>query len=96
MSKEIIAVLDDLAKRFGVAIDWTSKNVTPYLTELFEKFITWEMATSIAWICLSVIATVVTMLITIFLIKKDWEELGFYIGLLSIALFVSTCCVVCE
>ena len=37
MSKEIIAIFDDLAERFGVAIDWTSANVMPYLQELFAK-----------------------------------------------------------
>lgn len=49
MSEEIIKVLDDLAERFGVAIDWTSKNVTPYLQELFDKFIAWELWTSVVW-----------------------------------------------
>lgn len=30
MSDEIIKVLDDLSKRAGIAIDWTSQNVLPY------------------------------------------------------------------
>lgn len=30
MSEEIIKVLDNLAERFGVAVDWTSTNVSHY------------------------------------------------------------------
>lgn len=29
MSENIIKVLDELGKRFGIAIDWSSENVTP-------------------------------------------------------------------
>jgi hypothetical protein len=43
MSKEIITVVDELAKRFGIVIDWTSKNVVPYISELFDKFITYNI-----------------------------------------------------
>ena len=34
MSEEIIKVLDALAEKFGVAVDWTSANVIPYLEQL--------------------------------------------------------------
>lgn len=37
MSQEIIKVLDNLCEKFGIAIDWTSQNVKPYLQELFCK-----------------------------------------------------------
>ena len=50
MSEEIIKVLDNLAERFGVAVDWTSTNVIPYLQELCSKYITYEIATSVTWL----------------------------------------------
>lgn len=31
MSVEVIKVLDALVEKFGIAIDWTSANVLPYL-----------------------------------------------------------------
>ena len=43
MSNEIIKVLDDLAARFGVAIDWTAENIMPYLTEIFKRHTTYEI-----------------------------------------------------
>ena len=46
MSENIIKVLDELGKRFGIAIDWSSENVTPYLQSLMSRFITNEIITS--------------------------------------------------
>ena len=37
-SQEIINVLDYLCNKFGIAIDWTSENVIPYIEELCERF----------------------------------------------------------
>lgn len=31
MSEEVIKILDTIAEKFGLAIDWTSANVLPYL-----------------------------------------------------------------
>lgn len=50
MSDEIIKILDDLGERFGVAIDWSSKNVMPYLEDLASRFTSYEVLTSIMWI----------------------------------------------
>ena len=53
-SKEIINVLDYLCGKFGIAIDWTSENVMPYLEDLCGRYIQFEIRTSIAWIILCV------------------------------------------
>ena len=50
MSEEIIKVLDDLGDRFGIAIDWTSENVLPYLQNLMDRFITYNVAMDILYI----------------------------------------------
>lgn len=55
MSKEIINILDALAERFGLAIDWTSANVIPYLEKLCSKYINYETTTSIIWLLIGVI-----------------------------------------
>ena len=49
LSKEIINVLDYLCGKFGIAIDWTSENVMPYLEDLCGRYIEYEVYTSIAW-----------------------------------------------
>lgn len=43
MSNEIIKVLDNLAERFGVIIDWTAQNVMPYLQDLYDRIIDYRI-----------------------------------------------------
>ena len=62
MSEEIIKVLDNLCEKFGIAIDWTSQNVKPYLQELFVKYTNYEMATSIMWLVIFVMILVAGVL----------------------------------
>lgn len=50
MSDEIIKILDDLGKRFGIAIDWSSENIIPYLKDLIFRFASYEVMTSVVWI----------------------------------------------
>lgn len=59
MSDEIIKVFEYLGGKFGIAIDWTNSNVIPYLQQLFEKFIKWEIATSITWIVIVAIIAII-------------------------------------
>lgn len=54
VSDQIIAVLNDLCEKFGIAINWTSENVIPYLTELCGRYITYEIAISVAWIVVDI------------------------------------------
>lgn len=54
MSEEIIKVLDALGEKFGIAINWTSENVMPYLQQLCSKYITYEIATSAVWLLIGI------------------------------------------
>lgn len=70
MSEEIIKVLDNLCEKFGIAIDWTSQNVKPYLQELFVKYTNYEMATSIMWLVIFVL----TLVASVLFIKWGWNN----------------------
>ena len=80
MSEEIIKVLDELCKRFGIAIDWTSENVLPYAEELAKKFVNYELATSILWIVfwmvMFAIALVAAVKTTKLAIEDGWIDEG--------------------
>ena len=52
-SEQIIQVLDELSKRFDVAIDWSKDNVLPYINMLAEKIVRYELWTSAVWVVLS-------------------------------------------
>ena len=50
ISDQIIAVINDLCQKFGIAIDWTAESVLPYIEDLCARYIQFEIQTSIAWI----------------------------------------------
>lgn len=70
-SKEIIEILDYIAHKFGIAIDWSSDNVLPYVRQLCEKYIAFEIATSTALLIFGVILTIIGLLC----IKADFDGL---------------------
>lgn len=76
MSEEIIKVLDALAEKFGLAVDWTASNVIPYLEKLCGKYVNYEMATSIVWIVLASIGMFVGYRIYKKMSKAEYEEDG--------------------
>lgn len=43
MSEEIIKVLDYIAEKLGVAIDWTAENALPYVQEIIGKYVTYKI-----------------------------------------------------
>lgn len=54
-SNQIIEVLNEICNKFGLAIDWTSKNVQPYLQELMAKCVAYKFATSILWLIFGIL-----------------------------------------
>ena len=58
VSNQIIAVLDAICEKFGIAIDWTASNIMPYLQDLCKRIVSYEIATSVAWIVLQVVIVV--------------------------------------
>lgn len=62
-SQEIINVLDYLCGKFGIAIDWTSENVMPYLEDLCGRYISYEIYTSIAWCSVFAVIVIVAGLV---------------------------------
>ena len=55
MSEEIIKVLDELCKRFGIAVDWTSENVMPYLQMIADKIVKLELTEAIMGIVIALL-----------------------------------------
>ena len=65
MTDEIIKLLDELAKRFGVAIDWADENVMPYLLEVYDRFITYQIVLSLIPIVLFMVSLIITITIAL-------------------------------
>ena len=96
VSSEIIEVLDYLGEKFGIAIDWTSNNVLPYLQTLADKFIKWEISTSIVWIIIAAFA-IVAMIILINLkeVREINEETYCMLWIPIIVLIIVSFIVIC-
>jgi hypothetical protein len=82
-SEELIKVLEYLGGKIGIAIDWTSANMLPYLQALCEKIVAYEIWTSCAWIvfmwCVSAVLWVPTAICWVRASRKewDWSDSGF-------------------
>lgn len=72
MNNTIVEVINTLCEKFGVVIDWTSTNVIPQIQELMNKYIHYEIATSIVWIFVSAIIAIIATLLFIKII--DWKN----------------------
>lgn len=63
VSEQIIEVLDYLGEKLGFSIDWTSENVLPYVQTLCDKYIRWEIATSITWMIFGLLLMILSYLL---------------------------------
>lgn len=85
-SEQIIKILDNLSDKFEMTIDWSNKNVIPYLQTLTTKYINYEVDISIFWIIICVIGIIVGALLIYIDWKDDEDDIPVYatIGLLII------------
>lgn len=93
MSNEIIKVLDNLGQKFGIAIDWTSQNILPYLQDLMNRFISLQSTKAIIWIVILsvlVIATIILMVIGIRVGKREDDE-----EIIFMAVFIGIIILIC-
>ena len=65
-SEQIIAVLDKLGEQMGVAIDWTSSNILPYVQDLIARIASIQIANSI----IGIVFATLSLFASIFIIKK--------------------------
>ena len=92
VSNQIIAVLDAICEKFGIVIDWTASNIMPYLQDLCKRIVSYEIATSVAWIILQVLVVVLAFYILNKKIKPLSEEEGddYFLAISSVACGVAT------
>ena len=79
LSDEIIKLLEYLCEKIGITIDWTSDNVFPYLQQLCEHFIKWEVGTSIGWIVMAIVAVIAGLVFVKFADMDGFELVIFWL-----------------
>ena len=79
-SSQFIEVLDVLCDKIGIAIDWTSQNVMPYVTYLAARISAYEIWTNAAWILIGAIVFLIAWKMTKNLCKEDRFEDEWFSG----------------
>ena len=74
MSDAIIKVLNELCDKFGIAIDWTSDNVVPYLQDLMVRYSKYVCYTSIMWLVIGLIIMVVFAVLLCKYLKQEHRD----------------------
>ena len=79
MSEQIIKVLDSVCEKFGIAIDWTSNNVLPYIQQLGDKIVKYDLCISIVYLVIFFIIFVGSIILSKYMLKcyknsKDSEK----------------------
>lgn len=63
MSEEIIKVLDNLGEKFGIAVDWTSQNIMPYIQELMNRYRSYFITSCVIWLTLELVLLFISIVI---------------------------------
>lgn len=69
--KEIISILDYIGNKLGIAVDWSSQAMMPYVKDVITRIVQYEIATSIAWMVLAILFVLVIGMGTYKIKKKN-------------------------
>lgn len=90
VSEQIIEVLDHLGQQLGIAIDWSSQNVLPYLQDLFFRYVSYEITRRWIWIGVLALGMVALIVVVIRLVATgddDYYCMAACAGLAALILF---------
>jgi hypothetical protein len=78
MGDEVIKVLNHLCDKFGIAIDWTSSNVMPYLQDLMSRIVKYGIYQNVSDIICCLIFLLIAIIITRKLYKASYKYASIY------------------
>lgn len=93
------ALLQKLAEQFGLALDWGNENIIPYLQQLAERVVKYEIGQSIFWLVIGVIFLILGVTFIVLGVKKfdDWlEEASILFVAFGIFFIIIAGCVICQ
>lgn len=76
--------LQELAKQFGLALDWSNKNIIPYLQNLAQRVITYEFRSSIFWIVIGVFFILIGIILVVLGVRSFRSGIDDIIGFTTI------------
>ena len=93
MSESIVVVVDRLCEKFGIVVDWTSENVLPYIFDLMNRVVGYEIATSVAAIVFA-LATMVVVGVLYVHYNKIYKTVGTHDGTVYVFRILFVACIV--
>ena len=78
-SNKVVEVINVLCEKLGIAIDWTSENILPYLEQLGAHIVQYELWTSVFWIVFCLICALIFLAVALIASKYaskdnvDWD-----------------------
>ena len=57
ISNEIIKVFEYMGEKLGIALDWTSESILPYIQDLCDRYIIYCIVINILWFIIGLIIT---------------------------------------
>ena len=78
MGEEVIKVLKHLGDQFGVAIDWSSANVMPYLQDLMSRMVKYGIYKNVSDIIYCLVLLLAAAFITEKLYKTAYKYTNIY------------------
>ena len=69
MDKELCNVIDKIAEKIGVAIDWSSENVMPYIQDIMQRYRTMSIVGNVVAIIVCTIIITICVILVIKMIK---------------------------
>ena len=88
-SENFINIMDAIGKQLGIAIDWTSQNVVPYIEQLSQRIINYEMCMHGFYLAISVAIIITGKKIANKakeLYEKELDEGYAFLGILGIGI----------
>lgn len=90
-TKEMIEVLEYLFNKFGIAMDWSNKEIIPYIKELAGKIVAYESGVAWLWIIVGAVALITGIIGLIIALNTGcdgWAVITAIVGVVGIILIV--------
>jgi hypothetical protein len=77
-NNELVELLKELANQMGIAVDWTSENIRPYIVDIIGRLAKYEIFTSVIWILFFVIVIFIASMLLRMSYKEFKNEENYY------------------
>lgn len=73
VSEQIIEVLNYLAEKFNIAINWSAENIVPYIQDIMERYRAYSITNNSIWLSIGIIGIIVGIFLS-FKLKKKYKK----------------------